>query len=105
MVAEIKTEHPHIVRVHGAAGEKAVIAGTRISVIFIVRQLQTGDTPEDIVASLPHLTLAGVHDAISYYYDHRADIDAEIAETTLEKLAEKYNFEVGERGKIIFKGR
>ena len=75
MVAETKTEHPHIVRVKRPAGEEAVIAGTRIGVWFIVRQLRTGDTPEDIVASLPHLTLAGVYDAISYYHDHRAEID------------------------------
>ena len=58
-----------------AVGEEAVIAGTRIGVWFIVRQLRTGDTPEDIVASLPHLTLAGIYDAISYYHDHRAEID------------------------------
>ena len=75
MVAETKTEHPHIVRVQRPAGEEAVIAGTRIGVWFIVRQLRTGDTPEEIVRSLPHLTLAGVYDAISYYHDHRAEID------------------------------
>ena len=75
MVIETKTEHPHIVRVMRPAGEEAVIAGTMIAVWFIVRQLRTGDMPEDIVASLPHLTLAGVHDAISYYHDHRSEID------------------------------
>lgn len=75
MVTETKTEHPHIVRVMRPAGEAAVIKGTRISVWFIVRQLRTGDTPEGIVDALPHLTLAGVHDAISYYHDHRDEID------------------------------
>ena len=75
MVTETKTEHPHIVRVVRPAGEEAVISGTRIGVWFIVRQLRTGDTPEDIVASLPHLTLAGIYDAISYYHDHRDEID------------------------------
>lgn len=79
MVTEIKTEHPHIVRIMRPAGEDAVIAGTRISVWFIVRQLRTGDTPEGIVESLPHLTLAGVYDAISYYHDHRDEIDPIIA--------------------------
>ena len=75
MVTETKTDHPHIVRVERPAGEEAVIAGTRIAVWFIVRQLRTGDTPEDIVESLPHLTLAGIYDAMSYYHDHRAEID------------------------------
>jgi len=80
-----RTEHPHIVRVAAAAGEKAVISGTRIAVWFIVGQLRVGDTAEDIVASLPHLTLAGVYDAISYYYDHPDEIDAILAER--ERLA------------------
>ena len=75
MVTETKTEHPHIVRRMGAAGETAVLAGSNIGVWFIVRQLRTRDTPEDIVASLPHLTLAGIYDAMSYYHDHRAEID------------------------------
>ena len=75
MVTETKTDHPHIVRVERPAGKEAVIAGTRIAVWFIVRQLRTGDTPEDIVESLPHLTLAGIYDAMSYYHDHRAEID------------------------------
>ena len=79
MVTEIKTEHPHIVRRVGAAGDTAVLAGTNISVWFIVRQLRTGDSPEDIVASLPHVTLAGVYDAMSYYHDHRGEIDPIIA--------------------------
>ena len=75
MVTEVKTEHPHIVRRAGAAGDTAVLAGTNIGVWFIVRQLRTGDTPEDVVTSLPHLTLAGIYDALSYYHDHRAEID------------------------------
>ena len=58
------------------AGEDAVIAGTRISVWFIIRQLRTGDSPEDIAESYPHLSLAGIYDAISYYHDHRSEIDS-----------------------------
>jgi uncharacterized protein (DUF433 family) len=104
MVAEIKTEHPHIVIVEGAAGRKAVIAGTLISVFFIVRQLATGDTPEDIVGSLPHLTLAGVYDAISYYHDHRDEIDELIAEATPEAQAAKHGFTIEGR-KIKFRDR
>ena len=75
MVTEAKTEHPHIVRRAAPAGETAVIAGTNIGVWFIVRQLRTGDSPQDIVAGLPHLTLAGVYDALSYYHDHLDEID------------------------------
>jgi len=75
MATETKTEYPHIVRRVSAGGDTTVLAGTNIGVWFIVRQLRTNDTPEDIVASLPHVTLAGVHAAMTYYYDHRAEID------------------------------
>jgi len=98
----IRTEHPHIVRVPGVCGGDPVIEGTRIGVVFIVRQLAAGDTPEDIVESLPHLTRAAVYDAISYYHDHKREIDQIIDDNTPEKLAEGYNFSYADDGRIIF---
>lgn len=75
MVTEIKTEHPHIVRIERPGGDEAVVKGTRLSVWFLIRQLRTGDAPEDIAAAYPDLTLAAVYDAVSYYHDHRSEID------------------------------
>ena len=80
MVTEIKTEHPHIVVIERPAGPCAVVKGTRLSVWLIMRQLRTGDTPDDIVYLYPQLSLAQVHDAISYYHDHRDEIDPIINE-------------------------
>jgi hypothetical protein len=37
-------------------------------------------TPEEIVATYPTITLAQVHAALAYFYDHRAEIEAEMAE-------------------------
>jgi len=37
-----------------------------------------GNTPEEIQVKLPHLSLAQIYDALSFYYDHQADIDADI---------------------------
>jgi uncharacterized protein (DUF433 family) len=57
----------------------ARIAGSRSRVSQIVvdhRQM----SPEQIVEQYPHLTLADVHAALTYYYDHQAQIDAEIEE-------------------------
>jgi uncharacterized protein (DUF433 family) len=34
-----------------------------------------GVMPEEITRSLPHLTLAQVFDALSYYSDHQAEIN------------------------------
>jgi uncharacterized protein (DUF433 family) len=100
-----RTEHPHIVRNPGVAGGAPTIAGTRISVAFLVGQLRAGDAPEDILASYPHLTPAAVYDAISYYYDHQEEIDRFIAENTLEAHAERFGFVVGDDGRLRFDGR
>ena len=101
MTTPIKTEHPHIVRVPGIAGGRPVIAGTRISVDFIARLVQAGEQPSEIIASYPHLTPAGVYDAISFYFDHQDEIDRFIAESTLEAVAEQHGLEVRGDGRIV----
>lgn len=71
--------HPHIARVPGCCGGRPIIRGTRFpvsSVVFYV--LRLGMTPEELVREFPHLTLAQVYDALSYYYDHKEEIDQEM---------------------------
>ena len=104
MATELKTEHPHIVRIPGVLGGEPVIAGTRVGVAFIARLLQAGEEPSEIVAAYPNLMPAAVYDAVSYYLDHREEIDALIEESTVEALAERYGFSVEADGKIVFKG-
>ena len=104
MRTEINTEHPHIVKVPGVLGGEPIIAGTRIGVAFIARLLQAGEEPSEIIAAYPHLAPAAVYDAISYYLDHREEIDQLIGDSTAEALAERYGFEVAERGRVVFKG-
>ncbi len=85
MATTLRTEHPHIVRDPKVAGGDPTITGTRISVVFVVRQLRAGDRPEDILASYPHLTPAAVYDAISYYYDHQDEVAGELREQTSQE--------------------
>ena len=55
----------------------AYIASTKMKVAQIARErVDLGYTPEDIVDSHSHLSLAQVHAALSYYYCHQAEIDA-----------------------------
>jgi len=82
----VRTEHPHIVRTPGYCGGRPRIDGTRIAVTSVAQFLKQGVDAEGIVRSLPHLKLAAVYDAISYYYDHKEEIDAEMEEYSLEKL-------------------
>lgn len=104
MTSELTTEHPHIVKVDGVAGGEPVIAGTRIGVAFIARLMQAGEEPSEIIAAYPHLAPAAVYDAISYYLDHREEIDVLIADSTLEALAQRYGFRLAKRGKVEFSG-
>lgn len=105
MAATSRTEHPHFVRSPGVAGGTPTIAGTRITVAFVVGQLRAGDTPQDILASCPHLTPAAVYDAIGFYYDHQEEVGRFIEENTLEAHAERHTFTVGDDGRLRFEGR
>jgi len=58
---------------------RAYITGTRIRVQDIYAQSEVhGKSPEQIVTAFPHLTLAQVHGALAYYFDHRETILDEI---------------------------
>jgi uncharacterized protein (DUF433 family) len=102
MTTELRTEHPHIVKVPGVLDGEPVLAGTRIGVAFIARLLQSGEEPSEIVAAFPNLEPAAVYDAVSYYLDHQAEIDGLIAASTPKALAERYGFTVQGDGKITF---
>jgi uncharacterized protein (DUF433 family) len=72
----------HIASTPDVCGGKPCIAGTRIRVqdIYVWHELQ-GQSPDQITHEFPQLTLADVYAALSYFWDHRdaimADIDAE----------------------------
>jgi len=68
-----------IVRTPGTCGGRPRIAGSRITVQFVVNEIEAGVTPEEIIEDKPHLTLAGIYTALAYYYANKAAIDAEFA--------------------------
>jgi len=72
------TQHRYVVRDAGILGGEPIVAGTRTPVRAIVELYRLGVAPEQIPASLPHLTLAQVFDALSYYSDHRDEINGYI---------------------------
>ncbi len=72
--------HPHIVRQPDVQGGRPVIKGSRFPVSSVVQNYRRGLSVEEILREFPGLSPAEVHDALSYYYDHRAEMDQEIAE-------------------------
>ena len=72
------TEHLYIVSDAEILSGEPIIKGTRTPVRAIVEDWRLGIAPEEIPHHLPHLTLAQVFDALSYYCDHQAEINAHI---------------------------
>lgn len=71
-------EHPYIEKRAGVRGGAPVIVGTGVKVLDVaVRYEVMGLTAEEIVAAYPQLSLSQVHAALSYYYEHKAEIDKE----------------------------
>ena len=56
------------------------IPGTRISLDSIIYAFRDGCSPESIREDFEGLTLAQVYDAIAFYLNHRANIDAYLQE-------------------------
>jgi uncharacterized protein (DUF433 family) len=77
----VPTEKTHVEITPGVCGGRPRIVGTRVRVQDIVLRTEAGESPDEIVAGLPHLTLADVHGALTYYHGNRDAIDAQIAES------------------------
>ncbi len=74
----VGTDHPDIVRDDTILGGEPIVIGTRTPVRAVVELWRLGPAPEEIPGHLPHLTLAQVFDAPSYYADHQIDIQRHI---------------------------
>ena len=72
------TEHNYVVSDDQILKGEPIIKDTRTPVRAIVELWRQGVAPEIIPTCLPHLTLAQVFDALSYYSDHQAQINAHI---------------------------
>jgi uncharacterized protein (DUF433 family) len=58
----------------------AWIDDTSIKVVEIaIDKIATGSSPEEMHFQHPHLSLAQIHAALTYYYDHQEELDAVIA--------------------------
>jgi uncharacterized protein (DUF433 family) len=68
----------HITKTPGVCGGRACIAGHRIRVMdIVVWHEMRRQSPDQIVDLFPGITLADVHAALAYYFDHRQEIEDE----------------------------
>ena len=74
----VATERLYIVTDKKILNGEPIIKGTRTPVRAVVEIWRMGVAAEEIPKRLPHLTLAQVFDALSYYSDHQDEINAHI---------------------------
>jgi len=73
------TSHPYIVINKDVCGGSPIIEGTRTRVIDIAIEYEVlGHSPDEIIRSHPHVSLYQIHDALSYYYENRDELDQKI---------------------------
>jgi len=81
MATATKTIATHISKDPRVCGGKACIDSTRIRVMDIALLLRQGKKLEEMLDYFSvSLTLAQVHGALAYYYDHPEEIEADIAD-------------------------
>jgi uncharacterized protein (DUF433 family) len=58
-----------------------LIAGTRVKVIeLVLDHLAYGWSPAELHFQHPHLTMGQIHSALAYYWNHKAELDQNIAQ-------------------------
>ena len=60
-------------------GGRIRIDGTRITVHRIAVLYKQGHSPEEIIQTYPHLSLAQVYSALAYYHANREEIEDELS--------------------------
>ncbi|SRR5713101_2993401 len=72
-----KAGYPHIESTPQVRAGKACIAGTRIAVVDVAIAHKQGIKPEEMLTyfSSRPLTLAEVHAALAYHYDHPHELE------------------------------
>lgn len=66
---------------------------------LVMAREANGWSPEELFFQFPHVSMAQIHSALAYYWDHRAEIDHEIAERCerAESLRAKTSSALGDR--------
>jgi uncharacterized protein (DUF433 family) len=70
----------HIIQTPGVVGGRPRIEGRRIAVSQVADLYAWQNISVHEIGEMFELTPAQVHAALSYYYDHQAEIEAEIVE-------------------------
>jgi uncharacterized protein (DUF433 family) len=82
----LELAYPHIKKSEGRPAHLARVPRVRVAQI-VMDYLAHGWSAEEMCRQHPYLRPAEAHAALAYYYDHRQEIDEEIATETAEAEA------------------
>lgn len=86
----------HVTKTPGVCGGRACVAGHRVRVMdIVVWHEMRGMTPDQIVDLFPGITLADVHAALAYYFDHPQETEEEFRKA--DRLAEWFKTSIPSR--------
>jgi uncharacterized protein (DUF433 family) len=68
-IGQLITSNPAV------CGGRPCIAGSRITVQYIMTEIKAGHLPEEILEDKSYLSLAGIHAAIAHYYANKIALD------------------------------
>lgn len=101
MSVAVGNESPYITCTPDVCGGRPVVTGTRTAVRTIVGYYKMGLSVDEILEGLPHLTPAQIFAALSYYYDHKPEIEKDIADNQVDSIIARYDLQVSENGRLI----
>ena len=73
----VELTYPHITKAPGEPARLNRHVRTRVAMI-VADYLWRGWSAEEIARQYPYLTLAEIHAALTYYFDHREEIENEL---------------------------
>jgi uncharacterized protein (DUF433 family) len=71
------------------------ITGTRVSLDVVVRHYQRRESPEEIQEAFPTLKLADIYAVISYYLNHREEVEEYLRQQEIEAERIRQTIEAG----------
>ena len=94
-----RTNHKHITL--GKKGE-AFIDETGVKIKHLIFHYRSGLSIEEILEGYPNITAAQFFDALSYYHDHKEEINESLEKDSLEEIKKDLDVERKPDGTLEF---
>lgn len=86
-----RTEHPHVVKSADVLSGEPTVEGTRLAVRHVLRLYRDLGKTAERIAEEYGLTVAQVHDALSYAFDHPNEIADHVERHKIRNVMRKHD--------------